>query len=84
VFTALLDTCVLWPGLQRDFLLSLAVEGMYQPVWSAAILEELEHHEAAKLIRRGEHSESAAARARCLVEQMRSAFDDAEIQGWEA
>jgi predicted nucleic acid-binding protein len=83
VFTALLDTCVLWPSLQRDFLLSLAAEGMYRAVWSAAILEELEYHEAAKLIRRGEHKDAAAARARCLVEQMRSAFDDAEIQGWE-
>jgi predicted nucleic acid-binding protein len=83
VFTALLDTSVLWPSLQRNFLLSLAIEGMYRPVWSAAILEELEYHETAKLIKRGEATDEAARRALRLVTQMRAAFDDAEVQGWE-
>lgn len=83
VFTALLDTSVLWPSLQRDFLLSLAVEGMYRPAWSAAILDELEHHEAAKLTTRGEDADKAARRANHLVSQMRTAFDDAEVEGWE-
>ncbi|WP_231950784.1 PIN domain-containing protein [Allokutzneria albata] len=64
MFTALLDTCVLWPSLQRDFLLSLAVEGMYRPVWSAAILAELEYEEELKLIARGEDRTMAAERAR--------------------
>src|SRR3954449_5367993 len=84
VFTALLDTSVLWPSLQRDFLLSLAVEGLYRPVWSSAILEELEYREAQKLIRRQLATpQEAEERARHLIRQMRTHFEDAEVRGWE-
>lgn len=83
MFTALLDTCVLWPSLQRDFLLSLAVEGLYRPVWSAVILDELEYHETAKLIKHGDTANQATERAERLVAQMRKAFNDAEVHGWE-
>lgn len=87
MFTALLDTCVLWPSLQRDFLLSLAIQGMYRPIWSSAILDELEDHEVQKLqnpARSGLDRNEALRRATHLIRQMRSAFDDAEVKGWEA
>lgn len=83
MFTALLDTCVLWPSLQRDVLLSLAAEGMYRPVWSSAILTELHYAETAKHIRNGDIQEVAAARAGRLLVHMRGAFNDSEISGWE-
>lgn len=83
MFTALLDTSVLWPSLQRDFLLSLAIEGLYRAVWSSAILEELIEHEARKLQRRGVPAEQAGGRATRLIEQMRASFGDAEVQGWQ-
>jgi hypothetical protein len=83
MFAALLDTSVLWPSLQRDFLLSLAIEGLYRPLWSTEILAELEYHEAQKLINRREQPDAAAARASHLISQMTAAFDDALVENWE-
>lgn len=83
MFAALLDTCVLWPSLQRDFLLSLAIEGLYRPVWNAVILDELAYEERAKLIERGVDASTATERADRLVVQMRRHFGDAQVTGWE-
>jgi hypothetical protein len=83
VFVALLDTSVLWPSLQRDFLLSLAIEGLYRPVWSDVVLDELEYHEADKLRRAGVADEEAGPRARHLIDRMREHFADAVVTGWE-
>lgn len=83
MFSAFLDTNVLWPSIQRDFLLSLAAEGLYLPLWSEAIIDELAEHEALKLLRRGSSAQNAAQRAEHLIGQLRAAFDDAIVNGWE-
>lgn len=83
MFTATLDTSVLWPSLQRDFLLSLAVESAYRPTWSSAIHDGLEFHEEVKLVRRGIPIAEAASRAATLIAAMRREFADAEVEGWE-
>lgn len=83
MFAAVLDTCVLWPSLQRDFLLSLTAEGVYRPIWSDRILEELQYEEARKLEARGAGAGEARNRAAALIGQMNTAFDDSCIAGWE-
>ena len=83
MFTATLDTSVLWPSLQRDFLLSLAVESAYRPTWSSAIHDGLEFHEEVKLVKRGIPIAGAASRAATLIAAMRREFADAEVEGWE-
>jgi predicted nucleic acid-binding protein len=83
MFTALLDSCVLWPSVQRDFLLSLAFEGAYRFIFTEAILDELEVNEEIKRIERGDNEEVAREKARHLVSQMRMNFEDSIVLGWE-
>ncbi|WP_353961392.1 hypothetical protein [Antrihabitans cavernicola] len=63
--------------------MSLAVENLYRPLWSDAILDELEYHEASKLVDRGADPEQAAIDAARLLNVMREAFDDAIVEHGE-
>lgn len=77
-FTALLDACALVPIVQADSLLRLAEAGLYRPLWSRRILEEVVNaleriHPAMK------DSNSAWERVAVMDEY----FDDASVEGWE-
>lgn len=71
-FSAVLDTCVLYPNTLRDTLLRIAENGAYQPLWSEKILDEL-HGVLAR------HGWSAGH----VVQQIRNAFPEAIVTGWE-
>ena len=78
-----LDTCVLVPSRLRDFLLSLAAEHAYQPMWNAVILDELEYHERRRHIDFGVPEAEADRIARNLTDQMNSAFTGSLVDNWE-
>jgi len=78
VYRAVLDTCVLVPSLQRDFLLQLATEEAYAPGWGSGILFELDHVLAGLHAKRG--ISDSASRRQHLFDQLKRAFPGAEVQ----
>ena len=77
MYRAVLDTCALVPGRQRDLLLQLATEEAYAPLWGSGILVELDYVLARLDAKRGR--EGSEERRQHLLEQMRRAFPGAEI-----
>lgn len=77
MYRAVLDTCALVPGRQRDFLLQLAAEEAYAPLWGSGILFELDYVLERLDAKRG-RPDSAESRWH-LFEQMRHAFPGAEV-----
>lgn len=74
---AVLDANVLFPMILRDTLLRLAAAGCYRAHWSARILDEM----ARNLIAQHRVTTIQADR---LTTEMRRAFPDADVEGWEA
>lgn len=83
MFSALLDTNVLWPSRQRDFLLSLAAYGQFRPLWSEPILDELHCTQVYKKLDQGWVSSAADEYADHLIQRMMLHFPDACVAGWE-
>jgi predicted nucleic acid-binding protein len=72
-FSAVLDACVLYPNALRDTLLRIAETGIYQPLWSDKILDEVH----GVLERKGR-------RADYVLDCIRQAFPEAMVHGWES
>jgi predicted nucleic acid-binding protein len=75
-FPAFLDTCVLYPQYLSDTLLTQGDAETFRPLWSADVLREL----GGVLIREAGLSEDAVS---YRIEQMRAAFPNAEVTGYE-
>ena len=78
MYRAVLDTCALVPSLQRDFLLQLATEEAYAPIWGSGILFELDYVLAGLHDKRG--ISDNASRRRHLFDQLKQAFPGSEVQ----
>lgn len=78
MFRALLDTCALIPGRQRDFLLQLAAEQTYQVLWSSGTVDD---ELVEVLLRLDEKRGRPPDRSKheFLVDQMKLAFPGATI-----
>lgn len=76
-FTALLDACVLYPAPLRDFLLHLALTGLFRARWSDAIHEEWIRN---LLINRPDLNRGQLERTRLL---MNRAVPDCLVTGYE-
>lgn len=74
-FSAMLDTCALYPAHLRDALLRLAERGLYRALWSADIVEELWRNLTEVV------DPSAVDH---LLGQMATAFPDAEVVGYRS
>lgn len=74
---AVLDTNVLFPFQLRNLLLHLAVDGLYQPLWSWQIMDECV---------RNLRSAAGLTHVQCehLVDQMRASFPEAWCTGYES
>ena len=70
---AVLDAAVLYPFSLRDTLLRLAERELYDPVWSARILDEMRRN----LVDDGRVTDAGAHR---MVSLMRKTFEDAEVR----
>ena len=76
-FVALLDANVLYPAYLRDLLLRLVQAGVYQPRWSAEILEEV-----ARNVKEGRDA-AGQEKVDRMISLMKHHFEDAEVTGYE-
>lgn len=74
MFSVVLDACVLYPAYLRDTLLRLGAAGLYRPLWSDDIIDEVVRNLPGNV---GDDS------ARRMVAAMRRALPDATVTGYD-
>ncbi|MGR3661037.1 MAG: RSP_2648 family PIN domain-containing protein [Paracoccaceae bacterium] len=72
---AVIDACVLYPTVMREIVLGIAKAGLFEPVWSARILEEW-----ARSVRKLGDGAEVVARGEIAV--LRARWPEAEVE-WE-
>lgn len=82
-FSALLDTCVLVPSRARDVLLEIASSGAFGPLWSSAILHELDYTIRKLNEEKGIDQQETGSYLTRLHQQMENSFPDAMVSDWE-
>lgn len=75
-FPALFDTNVLYGAILNDYILTLADRGLFRPLWSKGIMDELRTN----LTRAAEDSRLVEKR----VATMKTYFPDAMVEGYES
>lgn len=75
-FRVFLDACVLFPQILRDVLLTAAESGLYFPLWSSNVLDEIERN----LI---ENRRLTPQQTTHLRDEMIRAFPDSTVLGYE-
>jgi predicted nucleic acid-binding protein len=83
VFAGLLDACVLVPSLLRDLLLQVAAQGVYRPLWSQEILNEMTDAVVEiKAKREPDQASHVRAAMSSVCDELNLAFPDAMVGGW--
>ena len=82
-YTAFIDACVLVSTLRRNLLLTLAEAEFFRIRWSAEVLGETQRAIERILLGKGHAPDVASEKASWAVAAMQSAFEEAEVEGFE-
>lgn len=82
-YTAFIDACALARVLPRNLLLSLVEADFFRVRWSGQVLDETERAISGMLKKRGNPIETAKEKATHQIQQMRAAFEDAEVVNFQ-
>ena len=75
---------MLVPSLVRDVLLEIAERGVYRPLWSSQIIDELARAVRTLLAKRGQDDTTIETYINRLLTHMQTAFPDAKVDDWES